>query len=101
MSPGSPEYIQMDIAREALKTFDYSWVKMTLNSEKEALALQLQFDGKPENKLPFRYSEEIGSFIRVEADAEGSNFQGIRLDVNFRVPLNEILNYKDVLNMIE
>ncbi|MFC1840559.1 YdbH domain-containing protein [Thermodesulfobacteriota bacterium] len=101
LSPGSPEYAQMDIAREALKAFDYSWVKMTLNSEKDELVMQLQFDGKPENKLPFRYNKEIGSFIRVDTDAQGSNFQGIRLDVNFRVPLNEILNYKDVLNMIE
>ena len=100
MTPGSPEYVQMDIASEALKDFDYSWVKMSLNSEKEELTVKLQFDGKPENKLPFRYDKDLNRFMRVETSVEGSNFQGIRLDVNFRLPLDELLNYKGALDMI-
>jgi hypothetical protein len=27
-------------------------------------------------------------------------FQGIRLDVNFRLPLDKLLQYKDIVNMM-
>lgn len=100
LDPNSAEYAQMDIAREALKAFDYTWVKMSLESEKDELVLRLQFDGKPENRLPFRYSKDAGKFIRVENSAEGSDFEGISLDVNFRIPFDRILNIKDVLDMM-
>jgi hypothetical protein len=95
---GSPEFLQMEIAGEALKDFEYSWVKMNLGTEGDALLMQLKFDGKPAAPLPFIYQRDIGRFIRVEADAKGSVFQGIRLDVNFRLPLDDILKYKDLLN---
>ncbi len=101
MAPGTPEYIQMDIASEALKAFDYSWVKLSLDSDDGELAVKLQFDGKPENKLPFRYDKDLSMFQRVEATSEGSNFQGISLDVNFKLPLDELLNYKGALDMIK
>jgi hypothetical protein len=101
MTPGTPEYIQMDIASEALKAFDYSWVKLSLNTDNEELTVKLQFDGKPENKLPFRYDKELSRFQRVETVSEGSNFQGISLDVNFKLPLDELLNYKGALDMIK
>ncbi|MBN1906578.1 MAG: YdbH domain-containing protein [Deltaproteobacteria bacterium] len=101
MAPGTPEYIQMDIASEALKAFDYSWVKLSLDSNDGELAVKLQFDGKPENKLPFRYDKDLSRFMRVETSSEGSNFQGISLDVNFKLPLDELLNYKGALDMIK
>jgi hypothetical protein len=101
MTPGTPEYIQMDIASEALKAFDYSWVKLSLDSNDGELAVKLQFDGKPENKLPFRYDKDLSRFNRVETSSEGSNFQGISLDVNFKLPLDELLNYKGALDMIK
>ena len=100
LPPGSPQYTQMEIAQVALKDFDYSWVKMALNSEGKELVMKLQFDGKPANRLPFEYDKEIGRFIKVDANSPGSNFQGIQLDVNFRLPLDQMLNYKDVLDMI-
>jgi hypothetical protein len=100
MAPGTPEYIQMDIASEALKAFDYSWVKMALNSIDDELMVKLQFDGKPEKKLPFRYDKNLNRFMRVESNVEGSNFQGISLDVNLKLPLDELLNYKGALDMI-
>ena len=73
---------------------------MALNSEGKELVMKLQFDGKPANRLPFEYDKEIGRFIKVDANSPGSNFQGIQLDVNFRLPLDQMLNYKDVLDMI-
>jgi len=61
----------------------------------------LQLNGKPSKPLPFVYNKEIGGFAKVDAGSKGSIFQGIRLDVNFRVPLDKILHYKDILDMIK
>jgi hypothetical protein len=98
--PDTPQFAQMELAREALKDYDYSWAKLRLNSEGENLLLQMQMDGKPAKTLPFVYSKDIGGFIRVDAESQGSRFQGIRLDVNFRLPLNKLLQYKDLIKMI-
>jgi hypothetical protein len=96
----SPQFMQMEIAREALKDYDYSWAKMTVTTEGEDMLLKLQLDGKPAKTLPFVFNKDIGGFARVEGRAQGSTFQGIRLDVNFRLPLNKILQYKSVIQMI-
>jgi hypothetical protein len=97
----TPQYMQMELAREALKDYDYSWAKLNLTTEGEDFLLRLQFDGKPANTLPFVYKKEIGGFVKVEAGGQGSRFQGIRLDVNFRMPLNKLMQYKDIVNMIQ
>ena len=99
--PNTPQYVQMELAREALKDYDYSWAKLNIASEGEELLLQMQMDGKPAKILPFVYRKDIGGFIKVEADSKGSKFQGIRLDVNFRLPLNKMLQYKGLIKMIQ
>lgn len=101
IAPNTPQYVQMELAREALKDYDYSWAKLNITSEGEELFLKMQMDGKPAKTLPFVYKKDIGGFMKVEADAKGSKFQGIRLDVNFRLPLNKLLQYKDLINMIQ
>jgi hypothetical protein len=98
---GTPQYAQIELAREALKDYDYDWAKLNLMTEGENVLLRLQFDGKPARPLPFVFKKEIGGFARVEAGNTGSVFQGIRLDVNFKVPLDKILHYKDLLDMIQ
>jgi hypothetical protein len=99
--PNTPQFVQMELAREALKDYDYSWAKLNITSQGEELLLQMQMDGKPAKTLPFVYSKDIGGFMKVEADVKGSKFQGIRLDVNFRLPLNKILQYKELIEMIQ
>ena len=96
----SPQYMQLEIAREALKDYDFKWAKLTISTEGEDMLLKLQLDGKPAKTLPFAFRKDIGSFARVEGQAEGSKFQGIRLDVNFRLPLNKILQYKSIIQMM-
>jgi hypothetical protein len=99
--PDTPQYVQMELAREALKDYDYTWAKLNITSQGEELLLQMQMDGKPAKTLPFVYSKDIGGFMKVEANAKGSKFQGIRLDVNFRLPLNKLLQYKELIEMIQ
>ena len=91
--PETMQYAQLDLAREALKEYDYDWVKLGFHSEEDMLLMRLQFDGKPAGPLPFVYDRTFGGFARVKAGHKGSNFQGIRLDVNFRLPLDTILQY--------
>ncbi len=100
IAPNTAQYVQMELAREALKDYEYSWAKLNLNTEGEDLLLGLQLDGKPVNPLPFTYRKDLGRFVRIEGQGQGSVFQGIRLDVNFRLPLDKLLQYKKLLNMM-
>jgi hypothetical protein len=101
IAPNTPQYIQMELAREALKDYDVSWAKLNITSEGEDLLLKMQLDGKPANPLPFVYQKDLGGFTKIEAGGKGSIFQGIRLDVNFRLPLNKMLRYKDLIRKIQ
>ncbi len=91
LSSGTPEFSQLDLAREALKNFDYTWATISLNSVGDTLHVAMGLDGKPAKPLPFIYREDIGSFVRVDAASPGSRFQGIKLDVNLKLPFNEVL----------
>lgn len=97
----TPQYVQIELAREALKDYDYDWAKLNLKSEGDTAVLRLQINGKPSKPLPFVFNKDIGGFAKIDAGSKGSIFQGIRLDVNFRVPLDKILHYKDILDMIK
>ncbi len=98
---GTVQFNQIDLAREALEDYDYKWAKLGLETLNNELVMRLQFDGKPAKMLPFEYKKEFGGFMRVDADGRGSNFQGISLDVNFRIPLDDLMQYKDVLQHLE
>ena len=100
IAPDTAQYVQMELAREALKSYEYSWAKMNLTTQGEDLLLGLQLDGKPANPLPFTYRKDLGRFVRIEGQGQGAVFQGIRLDVNFRLPLDKLLQYKDILNLM-
>lgn len=101
IQPGTPQYAQLELARKALEDYDYTWAKLNLTTEGEDLILKMQLDGKPAKPLPFVYQKDMGGFIKVEAGVQGSTFQGIRLDVNFRLPLNKIMQYKELIRMIQ
>jgi hypothetical protein len=98
---GTPQYVQMELARKALEDYDYAWAKLNLTTEGDDLLLNMQLDGKPAKSLPFVYRKDMGGFAKVEAGVQGSTFQGIRLDVNFRLPLNKIMQYKELIQMIQ
>ncbi len=101
MPEGSPQSGQIELAQAALKDYVYDWVRLRINTVEDVMVLQLQFDGKPTRPLPFVYREEAGGFVRVDGEGQLSNFQGIRLNVNLEMPLNKILEYKGILEMIQ
>jgi len=94
----TPQFIQIDLAREALKNYEYDWAKLGFNTQNQELIVKMQFNGKPENKLPFVYKKNLGRFVRVGAQSPGSNFQGINIDVNLRIPFNKVLKFGNQIN---
>ena len=99
--PDTPQYNQMELARYALKDYDYEWAKITMNTVAEDLLVQLQFDGKPAEPLPFVYAPEAGGFVRTAPGKPGSVFQGIRLDVNVTLPFNRMLRYRELFKRFQ
>jgi hypothetical protein len=89
----TPQFAQIDFAMEALKNFSYEWVKLHTVTEDDNLVVKMQLDGMPDRTLPFRYDSRIGAFTRIDLKTEQGILQPIRLDVNFRLPLNTLLDY--------
>lgn len=92
--------VKMAIAQEALKNFNYDWTKLLFNSNGDELFLLMQMDGKPAGLLPFGFDEDNGLYKTGEESWEKANFQGIRFDINFRLPLNRILRYGKGINQL-
>jgi len=89
----SPHYLQLDFAGEALKDFRYDWVKVGMSSEGDDVLMSMNMYGRPAKPLPFRYDASKGIFKRLLVQSAGGIDQPIQLDVNFRIPFNELLGY--------
>ena len=74
--------IEMELTKDALKDFSYSWVRMRMLStgpDKENMKLELQLDGRPNRALYYAFDENTASFVKSPTPCI---FQGIRLDTN-------------------
>jgi hypothetical protein len=94
------QHTQIDLAREALRHYRYDWARLHFDTSGETLSVKMEFDGKPENPLPFVYRKEAGGFVRVDASSPGSRFQGIRIDVNLDLPFNRFFRMGSDLNQL-
>ncbi len=101
MPEGSRQSAQLDLARAALKDFHYDWARLDLNAQGNDLIMRMQIDGKPAGVLPFVFKRKLGAFVRVKGNNPGSRFQGIKLDVNFRLPLTRILDYGSAIKAVK
>ncbi len=97
---GTVQHAQLELAREALKDYKYEWVKLSLVTKGENLLLKMQLAGKPAGPLPFVYKKDFGGFVKIEGKGEGSVFQGIGIDVNFKLPLNRLMKYNKNINSL-
>lgn len=94
LSPGAliaQQSIQIQIAQEALKNFNYDWARLSLQSQNEDLLILMVIDGRPAGLLPFGFRKDRGLY-KTEGIPR-ANFQGIRFNINFRLPLDAILYY--------
>jgi hypothetical protein len=88
-----PSTVQLDITREALKNFDYDWVKVDLNSKGDDLLLKLSLKGAPSKRLPFTYDRQSGGIRRSKTAAEGdARFLEITFSLNFKLPANQLMS---------
>lgn len=79
----------LNYSMKALENFSYNWTKLTFNSQDKELLITMQLDGKPAEPLPFDYKN--GQLV---PDKTGPGLQQpIRLDVNFCLPMNDLLQY--------
>lgn len=95
-----PHFSPLLFAGEALKNFQYDWAKLLITSEEENLLLQLQIDGKPAEVLPYRFDPQQNVFRKLAKGESGGIDQPIKLDVNFNVPLNELMRYNKEIQSI-
>ncbi len=94
----SPEFAEIDLAREALKNYKYKWAKLIFNTKQNDLYVKMEFDGEPAKILPFEFKKKLGRFIRVDVASPGSHFQGMRIDVNLKLPFNKVVKFGRKLN---
>jgi hypothetical protein len=88
----------LDYSMQALENFSYNWAKLSFNSQKNDLVIAMQLDGKPAAPLPFGYkSGQI-----VPSDRGPGLQHPIRLDVNFRFPMQDLFHYgKNIQSFME
>ncbi len=88
----------LDYSMQALENFSYNWTKLSFNSEDEDLLITMQLDGKPEKTLPFGYKNG-----HIVPSSKGPGLKHpIRLDVNFRLPLQDLFQYgKNIQSIME
>lgn len=82
-----PQYAQLKFSQDVLKDFSYDWAKLNLSSKNDILTLQMKISGRPTRPLPYRY--DGGQLVRINTL---TTFAGVRLDVNFTLPLANVLN---------
>ncbi len=88
----------LDYSMKALENFSYNWTKLSFNSQKDDLLITMQLDGKPADPLPFGYKN--GQIVPSD---QGPGLQHpIRLDVNFRLPMQDLFRYgKNIKSIME
>lgn len=97
---GSPQFSQLQFAAAALEDFTYNQLSVGLESKGEEMTIAMSVDGHPAKPLPFRYDARLGTFTKITGSGEIGINQPVKLDVNFRLPFNELLGYgKSIKNV--
>lgn len=88
----------LDYSMSSLENFKYNWATLSFNSIKDNLTISMQLDGKPAAPLPFKYKN--GQLVPSDA---GMGIQHpIHLDVNFHLPLTDLLYYgRNIQSLME
>ena len=97
----TPQFDQIQLAQAAMKDYTYNWAKVGFHTEGEDLLLKLNFNGQPTNPIPFTFQKELGRFVKITAQDTHGMRPEVFLDLNFRLPLDEVLHYREFLDMIK
>ncbi len=81
------------LVEEAIREFDYNWIKVRLDGRGDRLNMVVSIDGAPSRKLPLRYDQKKGDFIRQPAGKPGVELKGLLLDIRFiDIDLKDLLD---------
>ncbi|MEM7391470.1 MAG: YdbH domain-containing protein, partial [Verrucomicrobiota bacterium] len=86
--------LQMQIARESLKHYEYEWAKLTLghkDGNPDDLLVTFELKGKPADTLPFGFSPKKGLYFAGEDSPWEAEFKALGFTFNLLIPLNELL----------
>ncbi len=88
----------LDYSMSSLENFKYNWATLSFNSVEDNLTISMQLDGKPAEPLPFTYKD--GQLVPSD---KGMGIQHpIHLDVNFHLPLTDLLHYgRNIQSLME
>lgn len=94
--PGNDQGASLDYVFDAVKHFAYDWTRLTFQSQGEDLRLTLSLNGKPARPLPYTYRRR-----QLVKDDQGPGLSHpVRLDVNFHLPLNQMLRQGQSINTL-
>ncbi len=71
------------LVEEAIRDFNYNWIKVRLDGQGDRLNMVVSIDGAPSRKLPLRYDQKKGDFVRQPAGKPGVELKGLLLDIRF------------------
>ncbi len=81
------------LVEEAIREFDYNWIKVRLDGQGDRLNMIVSIDGAPSRKLPLRYDQKKGDFVRAAAGKPGVELKGLLLDIRFiDIDLKDLLD---------
>ncbi len=81
------------LVEEAIREFDYNWIKVRLDGRGDRLTMIVSIDGAPARKLPLRYDQKKGDFVRQPAGQPGVELKGLLLDIRFiDIDLKDLLH---------
>lgn len=96
LPPDAPQRIQLEMAEEALKEFQYDWLKIKANSENGEDVVSFSVYGRPVRPIPFKYEND--QYVRIEHQGEVRVTRPMRLDVNVTFSLDDVFDLGEELN---
>lgn len=94
LSVAKPELISggQVLVEEAIRDFNYKWIKVRLDSSAGRLNMVVSIDGAPARKLPLRYDQKKKDLVRDPSGKRHVELKGLQLDIRF-----DDIDLKDLL----
>jgi len=90
------------LVEEAIKDFNYDWVRISLNSRGGLLQMNVELNGAPAQKLPLEYDSKTRNFIKSPSGSRNVELRGLHLELKFiDIDLNYILKHGAQLHLFD
>lgn len=84
----------LPLVEEAVRDFNYEWLRVSLNSRNRRLYVNVELNGAPAGKLPLEYDAKSRNFVRSRDGARRVELEGLLLELKFvDIDLPALLRY--------